>query len=100
VAPHHTVVLSAGLTVVNSNYNQAYFGVSPTEARNSINPIYRASGGVKDLHAGVRWNWAMSPAWLLTSGLGVSHLSGSAARSPLVERRTSLSASTVLAYRF
>ncbi len=100
VAPHHTVVLSAGLAVVNSNYNQAYFGVSPSEARKSINPAYSASGGVKDVHAGVRWNWALSPAWLVTSSLGVSQLNGSAARSPLVERRTNVSASAVLAYRF
>jgi outer membrane protein len=100
VTPHHTVVLSAGLTVANSNYNQAYFGVSPAEARRSINPAYTASGGVKDVHAGLRWNWALGPSWLVSSGLNVSHLAGSAASSPLVERRTNISASSVLAYRF
>jgi outer membrane protein len=100
LAPHHTVVLSTGLTVANRNYNQAYFGVTPSEAARSYNRIYSASAGVKDVHAGLRWNWALGPAWLVSSGLNVSHLMGSAASSPLVERRTTFSASSVLAYRF
>lgn len=100
IAPHHTVVLSAGLTVANRNYNQAYFGVTQAEAAKSVNAAYQASSGVKDVHAGLRWNWALGPAWLVSSGLNVSHLMGSAASSPLVERRTNVSASAVLAYRF
>jgi outer membrane protein len=100
LAPHHTVVLSAGLTVANRNYNQAYFGVSAYEAMRSVNKAYNASAGVKDVHAGLRWNWALGPAWMVSSGLNVSHLMGSAASSPLVERRTNFSASAVLAYRF
>ncbi len=100
LAPHHTMVLSAGLTVANRNYNQAYFGVSPYEAMRSVNKAYAASSGVKDVHAGLRWNWALTPSWLVSSGLQVSHLTGSAASSPLVERRSNISASSVLAYRF
>jgi MipA family protein len=100
LVPHHTEELSAGLTVVNRNYNQAYFGVSPNESLRSVNRTYSASAGVKDIHAGLRWNWALSPSWLVSSGLNVSHLMGSAASSPLVVRRTNLSASAVLAYRF
>lgn len=100
LAPHHTVVLSIGMTVVNSHYNQAYFGVSPSESLRSVNAAYTASGGVKDLHAAARWNWALGPSWLLTSGVTVSRLTGSAANSPLVDRPSNISASSVLAYRF
>ncbi len=100
VAPHHSVVLSAGMTLVNRNYNQAYFGVSASEAARSVNKAYSASGGVKDVHAGLRWNWAFHPSWLVSSSLTASYLTGSAASSPLVERRSNLSASAVLAYRF
>lgn len=100
LAPHHTVVLSAGMTVANAHYNQAYFGVTPAEAVRSVNTAYSAAGGIKDLHAGLRWNWALHPEWMLSSGVALTRLAGSAAGSPLVERRNTFTASTVLAYRF
>lgn len=99
-APHHTVTVSAGLTLVNQAYNQAYFGVTPAESLRSNNRLYTPSGGVKDLHADVHWNWALSASWLLTSSLNLTRLNGSAADSPLVERTSSVTASSALAYRF
>jgi outer membrane scaffolding protein for murein synthesis (MipA/OmpV family) len=97
---HHTVSVSAGLTAANRNYNTAYFGVSPQQALGSGNPPYAAAGGLKDAHLGVRWNWALSPSWLLTSNLQATRLLGSASQSPLVERPTNLTVSTAFAYRF
>ncbi len=100
VAPYHTLVLSAGMTVANRNYNQAYFGVSATEAMHSVDSAYSTSGGLKDVHAALHWNWTLSPSWMLVSGLNATRLTASAAASPLVERRNTFAASTVLAYRF
>jgi outer membrane scaffolding protein for murein synthesis (MipA/OmpV family) len=97
---HHAVSLSAGVTAANRNYNMAFFGVSPAEAWRSGNQPYAAAGGLKDAHLGVRWNWALSPSWLLTSNLQAARLLGSAKNSPLVERPTNLTVSTAVAYRF
>ncbi|SFF62175.1 Outer membrane scaffolding protein for murein synthesis, MipA/OmpV family [Duganella sp. CF458] len=101
VVPHHTFVLSAGVSVVNRAYNETWFGVTQEEAdRSGVKDFYRPGAGVQDVRAGVRWNWALSPSWMLTSGATVNRLVGDAKDSPLVERSTNYSISTALAYRF
>jgi outer membrane scaffolding protein for murein synthesis (MipA/OmpV family) len=96
----HRVSLSAGVAVVNRNYNQTWFGVSVAEASSSRFPYYEAAGGLQDAHLGARWNWTLAPSWMLTSSLQAKRLLGSAAKSPLVERSTNLTVSTAIAYRF
>ncbi|WP_028103500.1 MipA/OmpV family protein [Pseudoduganella violaceinigra] len=100
VAPHHCVVLSAGLSLANGAENRTWFGVTEAEADRAGMRAYRPGAGVQEVRAGVRWNWALSPAWILTSGATVSRLVGDAKHSPLVERPTNYSVSTALAYRF
>jgi outer membrane protein len=97
---HHRVSLAAGMTFVNRSYNAAFFGVGEDESSMSGNPMYSPGGGLKDVHLGVRWNWAWSPSWMLTSQLQATRLTGDARRSPLVERPTNLTVSTAIAYRF
>lgn len=97
---HHAVTLAAGLTVANREYSQAFFGVSPLESARSGFAPYQASAGLKDVHLGARWNWALAPSWIVTSNLQATRLAGSAKDSPLVERPTNVTVSTALAYRF
>jgi outer membrane protein len=99
-ALHHAVFITAGLTLANREHNQAFFGVSPAEAQRSGYAAYQARGGLKDLYLGARWNWALAPSWIVTSGLQASRLIGSAKDSPLVQRPANLTVSTALAYRF
>jgi len=98
--PHHSFVLSAGVSVVNSAYSNAYFGVSPRENERNRIGAFRAGGGVHDVRLGVRWNWALSPSWMLTSGAQATRLLGDAKDSPLTERPNNWTVSTALAYRF
>ena len=100
LAPNHFVSVGVGMTVANRKHNQAYFGVTEIESVRGLNPEYTASGGLKDVHLNARWNWALSPSWLVTTGVQASRLRGSAADSPLTERPTNLTVSTALAYRF
>ena len=101
IAPHHSLALTAGVTLVNRAYNMAYFGVTFEEADFlQINPEYHPDGGIQDVRVGARWNWALSPAWMVTTGLQASRLVGDARKSPLVERPTNVSLSTALVYRF
>jgi outer membrane protein len=100
IAPHHAVSLTAGATIVNRHYNQDYFGVNTQQAFNSGNLMFNPTGGVKDVYANARWNWTFSPSWLLTSTLQANRLTGDAGKSPLVERKTNVTVSTALAYRF
>lgn len=101
IAPHHTLALSAGVTLVNRAYNRAYFGVTAGEADIlGINPQYDPDGGIEDVRVGARWNWALAPTWMVTTGVQASRLMGDAKKSPLVERPTNVSVSTALVYRF
>ena len=96
----HRVSVSAGVSVVNRNFNQTYFGVTREESARSRFSYYEAGGGLQEARVGVRWNWALSPSWMLTSNLQVKGLLGNAAKSPLVERSTNMTVSTAFAYRF
>lgn len=100
IAAHHTLSFSAGATFANRQYNRAYFGVSVAEAQRSGHLGYFPKGGLKDVHVGMRWNWALSPSWMVTSYLQAARLQGDAKDSPLVKRPTNVSVSTALAYRF
>jgi outer membrane scaffolding protein for murein synthesis (MipA/OmpV family) len=96
----HRVALAAGLTAVNRDDNQTYFGVTETEAMNSRFDDYAPGGGLQDVHADLRWNWAWTPSWMLTTHLEAKRLLGSASHSPLVERSSNLTVSTAIVYRF
>ncbi|MEW7850498.1 MipA/OmpV family protein [Massilia aurea] len=100
IAPQHTVSFNAGVTLVNRDYNRSYFGVTDNEAWSSGNPVYRPGGGLKDVRVGARWNWALSPSWMLTTNVQATRLTGSVRHSPLVERPTNVTVSTAFAIRF
>ncbi|GAB3464030.1 MipA/OmpV family protein [Massilia terrae] len=100
IAAHHTLSFSAGAIVANRDYNQSYFGVNVPNAVRSGNRYYEAHGGLKDVHAGVRWNWSISPSWMVTTNVQATRLLNSAADSTLVTRPTNLTVTAAVAYRF
>jgi outer membrane scaffolding protein for murein synthesis (MipA/OmpV family) len=100
LAQRHRVSFTAGFTFANRAYNQTYFGISFAEAARGQTRMYAPGAGIKDVHASVRWNWNLSPSWLLTSTVNVTQLRGDAAKSPLAERKTNAAVITALAYRF
>jgi len=96
-SPHHRLSLSAGATWANRRYQQAYFGVPAAIAGAAS---YVPSSGMRDVNVTFNWNWELSHAWLLASQLSATRLMGSAADSPLTDRRNNLAVRTGLAYRF
>lgn len=100
IALHHALSFTAGATIVNRDYNQAFFGVNLPDVIRSGNRYYRPGGGLKDVHASVRWTWALSPNWIWNTNLQAERLLNGAADSPLVARPTNLTVTTALAYRF
>lgn len=100
VGSHHRVTLAGGLTLVNRDHNEAFFGVSESESFASGNPMHAPEGGLRDVHLGARWNWALTPEWMLSSSAQATRLLGDARHSPLAERPTNLTVSTAIAYRF
>lgn len=99
-SPHHSVTLSAGVSVVNRSYNTSFFGVTADEALRSGNRAYTPGAGLNGASAGVRWHWALSPSWLLINNVQATRVLGDARKSPLVERPNGFVVSSALAYRF
>jgi len=100
LAAHHSLCWSIGLTFANAAAMRSDFGVDADEALTSGNAEYTRGGGWRDIHSEVRWNWALSPRWVLSSALQVSRWQGQAAESPLVEQSVSTRISTALVRRF
>ena len=83
----------------NARYMQTHFGISPAGASAVGASPYLLGGGWEGVQAGWNASTALSNHWVLFGGVGVSHLRGDAARSPLVTRKTTSSATLGLAYR-
>jgi len=91
---------SAGLTWGNRDLMQTWFGVDAAQSARSGNRIYTADSGVAGGAVGVTWRHAFNRDWVGTVGAGVSTLRGSAADSPLTERKTSAMIGGAIGYRF
>lgn len=128
VLPHHHFTIGLGLTAVNRPYADTYFGVNKstlhsqvvfldvlssdqarttTQSPSSQLPLsgvahqsFNPRAGIKDVHADFFWNWSLSSSWLVTSKISVSQLVGSSSKSPIVERKTNVTVSSAIAYRF
>ena len=100
ISDRHALSLAFGLTFANRHYNESYFGITRQEAIRSGNASYAPAGGLNDIHASLRWNWSLTPSWLLTSGVRAWRLQGDARNSSLAQRPTNFTVTTGLAYRF
>ena len=97
LAAHHTVTLSAGVSLASGAVMDELYAVSPAAggARD-----YRPAGGVTSVDMGVNWNWALSSKWLINSAVTGTRLGNGPARSPFIERRNVITWSSGLGYRF
>ena len=73
------------LAVRSSELNDYYYGVRSEEAR-AGRPAYEAQSGTA-LEAGVVATYQLEGRWRLLAGAALTRLPGTAARSPIVERR-------------
>jgi len=86
-------------TLGNARYMQTHFGISPQGAATVGRSPYRLGGGLEGVQLGWNASTALGAHWVLFGGVGVSNLRGDAARSPLVTRNTTSSATLGIAYR-
>lgn len=89
-----------GTTWADKHYTQAYFGVTPAQAQASGFRAYTPKAGVRKFEASMGAEYAFAKDWKLQGSLVLTRLAGDAENSPLVERKTSASASASIAYVF
>lgn len=97
LAPHHTLTLSAGVTLASDPVVRELYEVSTSRGGTRD---YRPSGGMTAMNVEAHWNWALSSKWLLSTAVASTRLGGTVADSPIVERRNFITWSSGLAYRF
>jgi outer membrane protein len=83
----------------NARYMQTHFGISPAGAAVVGRAPYALGSGWESVYASWNISTALNEHWVVFGGVGVSHLRGSAARSPLVSRHTTTGVTLGLAYR-
>lgn len=80
------VRFALGATWADSDYMQAYFGVTPAQAQATSFSVYTPKSGLRKVEASVGAEYAVAPKWTLQASLSISRLGDVAAKSPLVGR--------------
>lgn len=89
VAPHHVLVLAAGVRLADRRFLQTHLGAGPD-----------AKAGVKDSGIEGRWQWELTPKYTASATVEARRLHGDAATGSLVTRRTGVGYSLMLVRGF
>jgi MipA family protein len=95
-----TVSAGPGFTWSDAEYARTFFGVSPAQSAASGMPVHDAGSGIRDVHLNGYVGYAFSKHWSGTVSATLARLQGSAARSPIAQRRTELTMLASVNYRF
>ena len=89
LGPHAALTLSPGIELANASYMKSTFGVTQAQATaDHFAAPYDTHAGAKNVFLNADIDWQVSNKWSLTGGINTSYLLGSAAHSPLTEKRT------------
>lgn len=94
------VGVGVALQFGEGKYMQTYYGV---DARQSARSGYRAftpEGGMFGVDMSVNWEHRIDAHWAVTALAGAQRLTGDAAKSPIVRRKTAPTAAVYAAYQF
>ena len=78
-----------GTSYFSSDYNQTYFGISPSQSARSGLPAYSPDGGFWNVGGGINARYLFDENWGLLGAVGYQRITGDAADSPLVDDKGS-----------
>ena len=99
-AAHDNVSLGLAAGLADKDYAQTYYGVTAAQARTSKFGAYRPKAGLYEASAMLTWQHRFGEKWSVTSMLGATHLLRDAAKSPLVERKTTPTGAIYVGYSY
>jgi outer membrane scaffolding protein for murein synthesis (MipA/OmpV family) len=88
------------VTVADSRYMNAYFGISKAQARSTRYHLYHAEGGFKSAGLGVSADYFVTPNVILNMSGAFNRLLGSAAESPITQTKYEEVVSLSALYKF
>lgn len=100
IGRHAKFSFGPSITWADRRYTQAYFGVTPDQARASGRPVFEAGAGTKSLQWTLDMDMALSRHWSVIGILQAKQLKGDAARSPITERRHQTAGMLAAQYQF
>lgn len=100
LTPQWRIGASAGLSAVNADYMQTYFGINASQAARSGYAAYTPDSGLRDARASVSLRYGIDPRSALSTVIEYNRLLADAADSPLTRRRNVASAALFYTYVF
>lgn len=84
----------------DGKYTQTYYGVTDQQSASSGFAAYRPKSGLYAVHTDLTWEHRFDATWSLVTVAGVTSLSGDAAKSPIVKRKTAPSGGVYVSYTY
>ena len=97
---HAFLLLSPGFEAVNASYMKSSFGITPAQSDNDHLAPYVTHPGLKNVFFNAAVGSQLNNKWSPVSGVDVSTLLGSAAHTPLTQKRTDATVFLQLAYHY
>ncbi|MEA5205192.1 MipA/OmpV family protein [Enterobacter mori] len=99
-SPNNAVTLALTSSWGSDKYMQTYYGVSAAQSAASGFARHDAGAGIYAYSLNLDWTHRLTSRWSVLAAAGVTQLTGDAADSPIVQRKTSPTGSLKVTYSF
>lgn len=100
ISPKNEVTLALTSSWGSDKYMQTYYGVSAAQSAASGFARHDAGTGIYAYSLNLDWTHRLTSRWSVLAAAGVTQLTGDAADSPIVQRKTSPTGSLKVTYSF
>lgn len=100
ISPYNAVTLALTGSWGSDKYMQTYYGVSAAQSAASGFARHDAGAGIYAYSLNLDWTHRLTSRWSVLAAAGVTQLTGDAADSPIVHRKTSPTGSLKVTYSF
>lgn len=100
IAARTFIAAGPDLEFGNDEFQRTWFGISSEQSVSSGLPTFTPSAGIDRIGVHARLTYRVSAHWLLRAFARISALTGTAAQSPIVERRAQVAIGAGVAYHF
>lgn len=100
ISPKNEVTLALTSSWGSDKYMQTYYGVSAAQSAASGFARHDAGAGIYAYSLNLDWTHRLTSRWSVLAAAGATQLTGDAADSPIVQRKTSPTGSLKVTYSF
>lgn len=100
ITPALTLIGRVGAVWADGEQQRLWFGIDDLQSRRSGLPTFRPGSGFRNVNASLTGRYAISTSWDISATIGVTHLLGDAADSPITQRETQPFGMLGVSYRF